>query len=276
MSSRRRHTERGLARSSAREKRQGQRRDYCQMARLFISIGLLALAGCYACSRHVSSVRTDTVRPDRGLSMKYRLADLSLAKPTLSADEDAEKAAKYHSEDTAKAYEVVKNSLLRNYPEVFTDSVEATPLSVFVGWNTSYQGDPITQSIITYMVVPETAEQETVYTIRTTAREGGTTWSEKAHASRFSETWETWLLPTGFIPIPGKSDWPRTFCFLRLGKDAIVYSPSDVLKTKSCIRSLVFDPKVDGDVLAAAIMRTVNRHHRSVELAALMRKGGAK
>ena len=246
------------------------------MARILISIGLLALAGCYACSRHVSSVRTDTVRPDAGLSVKYRLADLSLVKPTLSADEDAEEAAKYHSEDTAKAYEVVNNSLLKNYPEVFTDSADATPLSVFVGWSTSYQGDPITQSIITYMVVPETAEQETVYTVRTTAREGGTVWSENTHASRYSETWETWLLPTGFIPIPGKSDWPRTFCFLRLGKDSIVDRPSDTLKNKYCIRSMVFEPKVDGDVLAAAIMRAVNRHHRSVGLAELIKNGGSK
>ena len=246
------------------------------MVRTLISIVLLALTGCYACSRHVSSVRPDTVRPDTGLSTKYRLADLSLAKPTLSKDEDMEKAAKYHSEDTAEAYEVVNKSLLKNYPEVFTDSVDATPLSVSVGWNTSYQRDPITQSIITYMVVPETAEQETVYSVRATAREGGNMWNEKTYASRFSETWETWLLPIGFIPIPGKSDWSRTFCFLKLGKDAIVISPSDTLKTRMCIRSLVFDPKVDGDVLAAAIMRAVNRHHRSVGLATLMRSGGVK
>ncbi len=247
-----------------------------EMLRIIVCIGILALAGCYSCSRHVSSVRTDTVRPDAGIAGKYRLADLSLATPSLSSDEDKVAAEKYHSEDTANAFAAVKNSLLKNYPEVFTDASDATPLSVFVGWNTSYQGSPIVQSIITYMVVPQAAEQETVYYVRTTAREGAAVWAEKTSAARFSETWETWLLPIGFIPIPGKSDWPRTFCFLRLGKDSIVGSPKTVLNDKSCIRSMVFDPKVDGDVLAAAIMRAVNRHRRSAEIAAMVKDGGAK
>jgi hypothetical protein len=39
---------------------------------------------------------------------------------------------------------------------------------------------------------------------------------------------------------------------------------------------MVFDPKVDGDVLAAAIMRAVNRHRRSAEIAAMVKDGGAK
>ena len=237
---------------------------------------MLALAGCYACSRHVSFVRPDTVPADSDISGKYRLADLSLARPTLSSDEKKEKADKYHAEDTAKAYEAVKASLLKNYPDVFTDSNAATPLSVYVGWNSSYQGSPITQSFITYMVVPEVAEQETIYRVRTTARNGGETWTENTSAARLSETWETWLLPVGFIPIPGRSDWSRTFCFLRLGKDSIVSKPAKAYDKKSCIRDMVFDPKVDGDVLAAAIMRAVNRRHRTAKLAAMLRGGRAK
>ena len=250
------------------------------MVRL-IACGLMSVlsvvaAGCYSCSRHVSSVRPDTVRPDADIARKYRLADLSVAKPSLSSREDATKASKYHSEDTVSMCLAVKESLLRNYPGVFTDSPDATPLSVFVGWSTSYQGSPIIQSIVTYMVMPEVAEQETVYHVRTSACEDGTTWTENTSAARLSETWETWLLPIGFIPIPGKSDWSRTFCFLRLGKDSIVDSPTKALNSKSCIRDMVFDPKVDGDVLAATIMRAVNRHHRSDELAALIKKGGSK
>ncbi|MBO7687648.1 MAG: hypothetical protein J6V72_14755 [Kiritimatiellae bacterium] len=234
------------------------------------------LSGCFACSRHVSAVRPDAILPDSGLNRTYRLADLSLTEPSLSADENADKARKYHSEDTKNMFEAVKASLLKNYPGVFSESADAVPLSVHVSWNTSYQGSPIIQSIVTYMVVPEAAEQETLYYVRTSAREGGTTWTEKTSAARFSETWETWLLPIGFIPIPGKSDWSRTFCFLRLGKDSIVSEPSKTINKKSCIRDMVFDPKVDGDVLAATIMRAVNRHYRSAELAAMIRNGGAK
>lgn len=247
----------------------------------FIACGLMSAlsalaAGCYSCSRHVSSVRPDTIRPDVGIAEKYRLADLAVEEPSLSSREDATKAAKYHSEDTTNMYSAVKKSLLRNYPDVFTESPDATPLSVFVEWGTAYHGSPITQSIITHMVVPETAEQETVYHVRTSTHEGETKWTENTSAARLSETWETWLLPIGFIPIPGKSDWSRTFCFLRLGKDSIVRSPTSTLDSESCIRDMVFDPKVDGDVLAAAVMRAVNRHHRSDELAALIKNGDSK
>ena len=238
----------------------------------------MVLSGCFACSRHVSSVRPDTILPDSGMNRKYRLANLSVTKPDLSAGEDAADVEKYHAEDTQSMFKAVKASLLKNYPGVFSESADAAPLSVHVSWNTSYQGSPIVQSIITYMVVPEAAEQESVYYVRTTAREGGVVWTENTSAARLSETWETWLLPVGFIPIPGKSDWSRTFCFLRLGKDSIVSKPSKTIDSKSCIRDMVFDPKVDGDVLAAMIMRAVNRHHRSAELAAMIKSGngGAK
>jgi hypothetical protein len=126
------------------------------------------------------------------------------------------------------------------------------------------------------MVVPKVVEQETVYYVRITADGRNLNWSEKSSAARFSETWETWLLPIGFVPISGKSDWPRTFCFLRLGMDSPVENPSKTLKSKSCIRNLVFDPKVDGDVLAAAIMRAINRHRRSEEISSMVKNGGEK
>lgn len=192
-------------------------------------------------------------------------------------DKDDKKADEYHKEDERNVLAAVRKSLLANYPGVFTDSPSATPLSVYVNWDTHYQGSPIIQSVVTYAVMPETAEQETVYYVTTTAGRGGAdSWTRQTSASRMSETWEPWLLPIGFIPIPGRSDWPRTFCFLRLGKDSNVGRPADTIKTKRCIRDLVFDPKVDGDVLAAAIMRAVNGKRRADVLDALAKEGGAK
>ena len=242
------------------------------MLRSIVCVCTSLLAGCYACSRHVSSTRPDTVRPCAGLTEKYRLSALTVKHPTFGSDQ------KCHEEDEKRIFETVLNSLINNYPEVFSNSCDAIPLSVHIDWGTRYQGSPILQSIITYLVVPETAEQETDYRVRVSAGEVGSSahWEESASAARFSETWETWLLPVGFIPIPGRSDWPRTFCFLRLQKDSIVGTPQDTIKSKNCIRHLVFDPKVDGDVLAATIMRAVNRQSNSQYILGLMKEGGVE
>jgi hypothetical protein len=201
-----------------------------------------------------------------------------VVEPSLSGSEDAAKAAKYHAEDTANMFAAVKKSLYGNYPSVFSDSGDAIPLTVHVGWKTHYQGSPIVQSPVTYMVLPEDAEQETVYYVTTKAQSAGSggSWTEQTSAARYSETWETWLLPIGYIPIPGKSDWPRTFGFLRLSKDSIVGSPSKTIDSKSCIRDLVFDPKVDGDVIAAAVMRALNRRQHAAEIATIQKNGVAK
>ena len=246
-------------------------------------VALLALTGCYSCSRHVSTVRPDVIRPAPNITSRYRLAELTVVKPSLGAGEDVVKAEKYHAEDTANIFAAVKKSLYANYPAVFVDSGDAIPLTVNVNWSTRYQGSPIVQSPITYMVMPEDAEQETVYYVTTTAWPTGNEgpWTEKTSAARYSETWETWLLPIGYIPIPGKSDWSRTFGFMRLGKDSIVGNPSKTINSKCCIRDLVFEPKVDGDVIAAAIMRAINRRQHAAEIAALQKqqqkkKGGAK
>lgn len=247
------------------------------MIKSLTCVAILALTGCYSCSRHVSTVRPDVIRPAPGISSKYRLMNLTVNKPSSTVD-DATKVAKYHAEDTANMLAAVKRSLYRNYPTVFSDSVDAIPLTVHVGWKTYYQKSPIVQSPVTYMVLPEDAEQETVYYVTTMSRSagGGGSWKELTSAARYSETWETWLLPIGYIPIPGKSDWPRTFGFLRLSKDSIVGSPSKTLESKSCIRDLVFDPKVDGDVIAAAVMRAINRRQHTAEIADIQRKGVAK
>lgn len=228
-----------------------------------ISVILLpVLSGCYACTRHISSVRPAMVQPDASLSEKYRLTSLSVAHGS--------------KKDQEKMFTVVKKSLLVHYPHVFTDSADAIPLSVHVTWQTQYHGSPIVHSFLSNIVIPDTAEQETIYYVSISATGANASWSDRTSASRLSETWETWLLPIGFLPIPGKSDWSRTFCFLRLGKDSLVSSPKSVINSANCVRDMVFDPKVDGDVIAAAIMRAINRQHRLKAINAMMKEGGAK
>ena len=245
---------------------------------LYKGMGILTVAmaatGCFSSSRHVSLRRPDTVLPDNGLAVRYRLDALTLTKPVLKGDVDQAKSAARHEEDTQAMLKAVRASLYKNYPEIFVDSPSAHPLSVRVSWRMRYQGDPIVHSFLTNLVVPDGVEQETIYLV--TTKSASESWSVTVSAARLSETWETWGLPVGFIPVPGKSDWPKTFCFMRSGKDSLVFNPANQVNDLDCIRDFVFEPKVDGDVLAALIMRSVNQYHREEILAGLLKNGGAK
>ena len=96
-------------------------------------------------------------------------------------------------------------------------------------------------------------------------------------AVRETETWETMFLPFGWWPCPGESDFSTTFSFMRGSKDSLLSNPQKTLRGRDAISDLVFDPKVDGDVLAAAVMRTINRMNRLEKAGKMMnRKGGAK
>ncbi|MBP5285891.1 MAG: hypothetical protein ILO34_07295 [Kiritimatiellae bacterium] len=200
---------------------------------------------------------------------------------------------KRHEEDAGKIRKCVMDSLCRNYPSVFSEDSSAIPLTVLVHWTTSYGKRPNYASIFGYWLWPEAADQETVYRIR--VLEGARQVSaeklwrdfnasterypqpvENSSAVRTSEVWETGLLPFGFIPVPGDSDWPKTFCFMRTGKDSLVGDPAQTLRSADCVRDLVFEPKTDGDVIAAAIMRSINRKRREQQIDKLLSKQGGR
>ena len=124
----------------------------CIVAVAFLPV----LSGCYACTRHISTVRPELVQPDAGLSERYRLASLSVAQGS--------------KQDQEKMLSVVKKSLLSHYPQIFTDSAAgAIPLSVHVTWQTQYHGSPIVHSFLSNMVIPDSAEQETIYYVSISA-----------------------------------------------------------------------------------------------------------
>lgn len=198
-----------------------------------------------------------------------------------------------HNEDSQKIKQLVEMALLEHYPSVFTRDSDAIPLTILVNWSTTYKGHPNYASILKYWFWPLSADQETVYRIRIVKNAGGRSdsdlWqeffasiksypqpAENASAVRMSEVWETMLLPIGFIPVPGESDWSKTFCFMRQGKDSLVGSPAEKIRSKNCIRDMVFEPKVDGEVIAAAIMRSINRQFRVKQVNALVGEGGLK
>jgi len=197
-----------------------------------------------------------------------------------------------HAADTKRLFEALRSALYRDYPLVFADTVDATSVAVVVDWATEYKKLPDYASIFSGWFWPEAAEQETIYHLFIVENPRGMSDDElwKAYlaspgkyprplasgsAVRTSEVWETWLLPIGFMPCPGESDFPKTCCFMRSGKDSLVSNPPDKIQSRKCFEDMVFEPKVDGDVLAAAVMRIVNRKHRAAEAAKMM-KGGVK
>lgn len=249
---------------------------------LMILGSMMTVGGCFASARHVSSVRPDVVRSIGGVGQRFRLAKIILRK-SKGAD------ANTHDEQTEKVFSCVENSLLKNYPTVFTKEMEGTPLTVLVDWSFKYSPVDLMapSSLLTRMFFPERVEQETIYYVRTLGNAQGLgepeLWaefnasremypqpSENTAAARCSEIKETWILPIGFIPVAGESNWPKSFCFMRQGKDSPVMAPSETALSKDCFSELVFEPKTDGDVIAAAIMKSINRQSYDKNMAIIL------
>lgn len=271
----------------------------------------IALGGCYSSARHVANVRPDIIKPDKTFAAKYKLERIVLKKSSFSrmvetssslSQKDRDRLLKEdrksgpkgtHYADTQMMFNSVRDALARDYPSVFTDAANAIPIAVVIDWATEYKQLPDYASIFSGWLWPVSAEQESVYHLYVVENPGNKTdyqlWNAYisapkkyplppgcGFATRKSEVWESALvLPTGFIPCPGESDFPKTFCFMRCGKDSLVEAPAQKIESRKCFRHMVFEPKVDGDVIAAAIMRVLNRKHRMSE-AARMVNGGAK
>ena len=271
---------------------------------------LIMLGGCYSSARHLANVRPSLVKPDATLVAKYRLERIVLKKSKFSrevANGGGGDRKKYeellkedrksgsggtHAANTQMIFESVRTALYSDYPSVFVDSPEATPIAIVVDWATEYKQLPDYASIFSGWFWPEAAEQETVYYLywveNPVGRSDNELWMaylqapnkyprplEYGSAVRTSEVWETFILPIGFIPCPGESDFPKTYCFMRSGKDSLVSSPVQKISSRKCFEDMVFEPKVDGDVLAAAIMRIANRRHRAAAAERMM-KGDAR
>ena len=214
------------------------------MIRILSAVVIAALtSGCFSCSRHVATVRPETVKAER-MERRYRLNTLTLPKG-----------------DSERAKKNVEESLLKNYPQMFTNDSGAIPVDVSVGWNAIFQTRPVLQNLVSYVFAPSIAEEETVFEVSVRFTEGGGLRSTIAHVSRYSETWETGLLPICLIPIPGKSDFPRTYDFCGLSNGGSVkFERKDSRLAEAT--TLIYDAKVDGEVIAAAIVRCLNRLNR--------------
>ena len=253
------------------------------------------------------------VKPYAGIKTKYRLGRIVLKKSAFSQRVSAGAAffegdARYptyehllredsksgqggtHCADTKLVCDNVRKSLLKNYPTTFSEDASAIPIAVVVDWAFEYTPKPNYASLFSYWLWPEGAEQMTTYHIWLVADTPGTSddtlWRQylaapknhpgRGHAVRESEVWETGLLPLGLIPVPGASDWPKTVTFMRAGKGSLVGAPQVTMASRNCFTDLVFDPATDGDVLAAAVMRILNRWQRQNDVRTMVKNGGAK
>lgn len=207
----------------------------------------------------------------------YKDWELQSVLSQIRRDEVA-KFQQYRLSDTEPLRAALEASLRRHYPALFPENGGKIGLTVAVSYDFRYQDEPSNWSILDWLLVPSFATKETNW--RMCIRPGNAFGREAelfAHlrrngkkfpkpldvsgGARETEMWESFLLPTGWIPVPGEADW-RSNAFLRFAAATPVSSPASVAKTEKAFKYLVFDPDCDGDVLAAAVVRALNRQVR--------------
>lgn len=181
-----------------------------------------------------------------------------------------------HAHDSKMVFGAVKTALLSRYPSVFKEDQGAIPLTVVLDWGVDYKEDEAFALFFNYWLWPLSYTEETSYKVFVIEGESRKSedelWKEYYDAVRkfpnppslssgirTSETWESAILPTGFIPVVGESDYDRTYCFMRQGKGSLINNAGERLYDKDCMKDIVFDTATDGDVVAAMIMRALNR-----------------
>ena len=180
----------------------------------------------------------------------------------------------------AKLYfDAVQSALLKNYPGVFTTASDATPLTVLITFKNKYE-DSINYAGIFYgLGFPMTQEVEVEYNVRIIPNAGDVDndkmWKEydasqfawppdaqNGGAVRRRERWTSMVLPFSLIGIPGESDWPKErkwFTSRGMLSKANEHNDMGNAKPREYLEEYMFDPVSDGDVIAALVMRSLNK-----------------
>ena len=196
-------------------------------------------------------------------------------------------------------FDAVQAALLKNYPGVFTTANDATPLTVLIAFRNKYDdADNYNNSgLITGLGIlteakstnyagifyglgfPMTQEVKVEYNIRVIPNAGRVdkerlwneygesqfTWPPDAQnggAVRRRERWTSMVLPISLIGIPGESDWPKErkwFTSMGMLYKTDEYKNMKEAKPREYLEEYIFDPVSDGDIIAALIMRSLNR-----------------
>ena len=168
-----------------------------------------------------------------------------------------------HKEDTKIIQDLLSKSLVRLYPNVFSNDPNAVPLTISVSWYAKYNVKvPFYYPNIASICWPLSADLETKYNVDVQVGEikgnDGFCADSEVSATRSSEVWETMLFPIGSIPIFGESNWPKSMGFCDK-KGSFSLNRSEGLNSKDSVRQIVFDPDVDPEVLAALVVKALNQ-----------------
>ena len=177
-------------------------------------------------------------------------------------------------------FDAVQASLRKHYPDVFATSGDATPVTVLVTFENKFEDHHNFGMALAIFGFPFSQELEVTYSISVLPGEQGKDqdglWKEyvasqlnyppsarNSSAVRVRNMWTSMLLPVSLLGMPGKSDWPKKRNVLTMGSFAISKEhyerDMDSNFTENYMRKFTFDPVCDGDIIAALIMRSLNK-----------------
>ena len=218
-------------------------------------------------------------------------------------------------------FDAVQNALLRNYPNVFTASQDATPVTVLVSFENKFEDEHSYGGLLCALGFPLAQEVDVTYRVRVVMNSNGQSeeelWNEYANsrleyppsvqnggAVRRREMWTSMFLPFSLIGMPGDSDWPKKRKLFTTGSSLITKSRESYAKEMMAMHlksaqmwqeavdrsaqmshnavntyaqtlqeerekaeelsytymdRFVFDPVSDGDIIAALVMRSLNK-----------------
>jgi len=177
-------------------------------------------------------------------------------------------------------FDAVQKSLMKHYPNVFTTSGNATPITVLVSFDNKVEDHHSLGFLLVGFGFPYSQELEVTYRIRVvpnaTAQGKERLWKDyvasqldyppnvqNSGAVRIRNMWTSMIFPISLLGMPGKSDWPKNRKAFTMGsfgisqesqkKDIVVAPPAEYMN------KYIFDPVSDGDIIAALIMRSLNK-----------------
>ena len=177
-------------------------------------------------------------------------------------------------------FDAVQASLLKNYPNVFTTSGDATPVTVLVTFENKFEDHHNLALILAIFGSPFSQELEVTYRIRVLPGAQGQSqdelWKEyvasqldyppnaqNSSTVRVRNMWTSMMLPISLLGMPGDSDWPKRRKVFTMGSFGITKQNHELdiawTSPQEYLQKYIFDSVCDGDIIAALIMRSLNK-----------------
>ncbi|MBR6374571.1 MAG: hypothetical protein IKS20_15460 [Victivallales bacterium] len=177
-------------------------------------------------------------------------------------------------------FDAVQASLLKNYPNIFTTSKDAVPLTVLVSFDSKFGEHHTIGLILVCFGFPYTHEMEVTYRIRVVPNDTGQNqdglWKDyiasqldyppnvqNSGAVRVRNMWTSMILPISLLGMPGKSEWPKKRKVFTRGSFGMSEEREkndfSFQTPMAYMNRYIYDPVCDGDIIAALVMRSLNK-----------------